>query len=64
MGTSSLWNIPAAKAASIAVFSNTSGSVQFSGTTGGNHRDGYIVPDVVDQLDIKAGVGDVSINAV
>jgi len=35
-----------------------------SGTTGGNHRDGDVFPDVVDQLNIKNAVGTVLINAV
>ena len=35
-----------------------------SGTTGSDHRDGYIVPDVVDQFNVKTAIGTVLINAV
>jgi hypothetical protein len=38
--------------------------LHFTGSTGGNHGNGDIIPDVIDQLDIKAGIGAVFINAV
>jgi len=36
----------------------------FAGTGGGYYRNSDIVPNVVDQLDIKAAVGTILINAV
>ncbi len=38
--------------------------LHLAGTTGSDHRDGDIVPDVVDQFNIKAAIGTVLINAV
>jgi len=38
--------------------------LNYSGSTGSSHRDGDIVPYVVDQLDVKAAFGAVLINAV
>jgi len=39
-------------------------SAPLAGTTGGNDRDGDVVADVVDQLDVKAVVGAVPVNTV
>ena len=35
-----------------------------SGTGGGDHRDDDIVTDVIDELDVKAGIGAVLVNAI
>ena len=48
----------------ISLFKDLREVLHLAGTTGGNDRDGDVVADVVDQLDVKAAVGAVLINAV
>ena len=64
-GTSSRWNFLAAKGGHyLGLLENLWEMLHFTCAGGGDHRDGDIVPHVVDQLDVKAGVGAVLINAV
>ena len=48
----------------VGLFKDLGEVFHISGSTGGNHRYSDVVTDVVDQLDIKAAVGTVLINAV
>ena len=49
---------------SLGLFKDLREVLNLSGTAGGYDRDGYVVTDVVDQLNIKTAIGTILINAV